>query len=149
VRWIEEGRHRSRSFRTGKEARAFEPENRRRLRMGAFAPRGPSALTLDEWLDRWVSVSSIAWEWNTSRGRTSLIDTHVRPFLGRARLRDMGRARIQTWRRELIASGRSNHTVNQATKELSAALGKAVEEGVALCQPRAEGASVGCRCEVC
>ena len=137
VRWREGGRQRSRAFPRGtsrdkppRAALALEAEIARRAREGAFAPVEPSREPLHDWLRRWVEVHGQAWERSTLRQRGSMIDHDIIPFLGGTRLRDLGRAKVADYRRDLRAAGRSNATINTAVRVLSAALGKAVEEGL-------------------
>ena len=142
VRWREEGAQRARSFpgpldpaRPPKVALRFEAEVASRLAMGAHAPGEPSRMTLEEWCERWIDVHSVAWEDRTRRDRAWMGDKHLLPFLGGVRLRDLGRARILTFRRDALAAGRSPMTVNAAMRVLSACLAGACEEGLVPANP--------------
>jgi integrase len=85
-------------------------------------------MRLEEWTERWVEVYGIAWADNTLTQRADMLHAHIDPFIGGVKLRDLGRKRIQTYRRDLIVSGRSPKTVNAAIRVLSASLTNAAEE---------------------
>ena len=92
-------------------------------------------MRLEDWVTRWVSVHGIRWEVSTRSQRADLLDNWIEPFLGKTRLRELGRARVNSWRAEAIANGASPKTVNSALRVLSACLTGAVEEGLMPANP--------------
>lgn len=134
VRWREEGRHRSRSFPDEKKAIRFEGRVADRVALGAHAPAEPSRMRLGEWVERWQTVHGLAWEASTAKHRGWILDKNILPYLKGVKLRDLGRARIQTWRRD-AAKTATPQTVNAATRVLSACLKDAAEEGLIPANP--------------
>lgn len=135
VRWREEGRHRSRGFRTEKEAVRFEGKVADRLALGAHAPEEPSRAPLEDWIDRWVDSYGPAWAERTLIQRTQVLDSHVVPMIGGVRLLDLGRKRLVTYRTDLLTRGRSPKTVNAVLRVLSACLKDAEREGLIPANP--------------
>jgi integrase len=85
-------------------------------------------MRLEEWVSRWITVHGIRWEASTRSQRADLLDNWIEPFLGKTRLRELGHARVNSWRTDAIASGASPKTVNSALRVLSACLTGALEE---------------------
>ena len=135
VRWREEGRHRSRAFKTEKEAIRWEGKVAARVALGAHAPEEPSRIPLEEWTERWVDVYGPAWAERTRIQRADIIDHHVDPYIGGVKLRDLGRKRLVTYRRDLLSAGASAKTVNAVLRVLSACLKDAEEEGLIPANP--------------
>lgn len=135
VRWRDEGRHRSRAFATEKEAIRWEGKVAERLAMGAHAPEEPSRMRLDEWRVRWLDVYGPRWAERTILMRADLVERHITPHLGGVRLRDLGRQRVASWQRDLLARGASAATVNAVTRVLSACLKDAAAEGLIPANP--------------
>ena len=129
VRWRAEGRQFSRTFTRKGDAQAFEREQARRARLGAFTPGEPSRERLDEWLRRWWERGAPTWAASTRRHRGYVLDRWVVPYLAGVRLSDLGPARVRDWRAAAMGDGCSAHQANQALRILSAALGAAVADG--------------------
>jgi integrase len=128
VRWLEEGRHRSTSFRTRREAVAFEAN--------AGRERVPVQVsTVEEWALRWVDTHGPGWERSTLEQRARVLDRHVLPYLGGAQLVGLTRMRLREWKRDLLRDGRSANTVNSVSRVLSAALTAAADEGLIASNP--------------
>lgn len=128
VRWREEGRNRARSFTRRRDAIAFDRQVRGRLEAGGGPD--PGRLTLDDWIERWIDGHGAGWEASTLDQRAWTVDRHVSPHLGSVRLRDLGRSRLLTWRRDLLTAGASGHAINSAVRVLSAALTAAADDGL-------------------
>lgn len=127
VRWLEDGRHRGRGFRTEREARHFMADIER---MGAHTVVA-STTTLSAFiLGPWLTDHSAAWAENTSHRRAYLVDRWVLPHIGHVKLRDLGRQRIVRWRADLLRAGATPKTVNAAMRVLSACLKDAHEDGM-------------------
>ena len=129
VRWRDaEARQRSKRFRSKVQAERYLAERRAQQAMGAHAPIEVSRMRLEDWVTRWVTVHGVRWEVSTRTQRADLLDNWIEPFLGKTRLRDLGRARVNSWRAEAIVNGATPKTVNAALRVLSACLTDAVEE---------------------
>lgn len=129
VRWREGGRQRSASFATRRDAVQYEAEVARAIRH-APAPAVASAITLREWLITWVRIHGPTWAPSTLAGRSVYGDKWIAPYLGDVLLGQLGRGEVNRWRAAMLRDGASNSTVNHAMRVLSAALGRAVEEGL-------------------
>lgn len=129
VRWREGGRQRSASFTTRREAVQYEAEVARAIRHHA-APAVASAITLGEWLETWVRVHGPTWAPSTLAGRGVYGDKWIDPYLGHLLLGQIGRGEVNRWRTAMLRDGATNSTANHALRALSAALGRAVEEGI-------------------
>lgn len=128
VRYRVNGKQVSRSFTTRKDADAFEAEQKRRKRMGSFAPQEPSAESLSNFLVRWFNTGQ--WAKTTAIGRAQLVDKWIVPFIGDVPLRELGRARVREYRAEIVRAGSPPTNTNNVMRCLSAALTVAVEDGL-------------------
>lgn len=128
VRYRQSGRQVSRSFTTKKDAEAFEAEQKRRKRLGSFAPQEPSDEALSNFLVRWFTTGQ--WAGTTKRSRAQLVDRWVVPYIGDVPLRELGRARVREFRAEIVRAGSPPTNTNNVMRCLSAALGVAVEDGL-------------------
>jgi integrase len=136
VRWREGGKARGRNFRTYDAAVAFEADRLRRRELGAFAPVLATADTLADWLDRWQDRYGPGWSETTRRQRRWILTKHVVAHVGHVPLREFGPARVREYR-DHLASQASASTVNAVMAVLSAALGRAVDEGLVPGNPAA------------
>ena len=127
VRWREATVNRARTFRTRREALAFDGEQRERARWGAHAPAEPARVELNQWLRDWRRTEGVRWSQNTKERRASVLDKWIVPHLGAASLRDLGTARVLDWRADILERGCPPTQANHALSILSAALGAAVE----------------------
>jgi len=132
VRWRDhEGRQRGKRFPTERDARHFATDVER----GVHQPQAQSTLTVHDWLRTWFDVHGVAWAKSTRIQRADLVDRHIVPRLGHVRLSELGRPRVLEWRAEVRRSGATPATVNATVRVLSAALGAAVQDGVAPVNP--------------
>lgn len=128
VRWRADGRHRSAGFRTRREAVQFDAEVQRAA--GQRVAPVASAVPLRVWLGEWMRVHGPTWAPSTLRGRAVYCDKWIAPYLGDVPLGQLGRGDVSRWRAAMLRDGASADTVNHAHRVLSAALGRAVDEGV-------------------
>lgn len=135
VRYRENGRQRSKSFRSRKAAVAFEAELDRRSELGAHAPAPASATTIGDWLERWQAIAGPTWAETTQRQRSGVVKKWLIPALGDIRLRDFGPAEARAFRTGLVEAGASGSTANAVMRVLSAALGSAAEDGLIPANP--------------
>jgi integrase len=117
------------------DAAAYEAEMRRRAQLGAHAPATPSGNRLVEYLDAWWARESPTWANSTCSQRGQIIDKWITPYVSNVRLRDLGRERVKVWRQEILADAAPPTQANHALAVLSAALGKAVEDGLLPANP--------------
>jgi integrase len=117
------------------DAMAYEAEMRRRAQLGAHAPATPSGDRLVEYLDVWWARESATWAKSTQSQRGQIIDKWITPYVGDVRLRDLGRERVKGWRQQILADAAPPTQANHALAVLSAALGKAVEDGLLPANP--------------
>jgi integrase len=130
VRWREGGRNRSRTFRSEDDALLHEAAMRRRNQLGAFAPSDPSPMLLADYIEHWVKTSGVEWAVTTLRTRGHLADKWIDPYIGHVPLRELGRARVREFRADIIRAGSPPTNTNNVMRVLSAALGKAEDEGL-------------------
>lgn len=130
VRWLEAGKHHSRSFPRKSEAEAFEAEIKKRQRLGAFAPPEPSRQGLGEWLPVWFERGSRRWAASTLANRHSILGRWIDPYLLEVRMCDLGPARVREWLETIRNDGAPAQSANHALRLLSSALGAAVRDGL-------------------
>jgi integrase len=135
ARWVEDGRWRSRTFDRKRDAVSFDDAQRRRGQLGAHTPAAPSGERLTDWLRVWWEREAAAWAASTRYQRGALLDRWVVPFLGPARLRDLGSATVRDWRGMIGREGAPPNTQNAALSVLSAALGAAARDGLLPANP--------------
>lgn len=118
VAWREDGRQRTKRFRTKTEAIAWQQ----------FLARGSSEVdttTVREWCLEWMRQHGPGWEERTIRDRTRNLRLYIGPGVGHLRLVEISRVDIREWRTKLLAKGKTAKVVNDAVRILSAALGAA------------------------
>jgi len=130
VRWREGDRNRSRTFRSEDDALAHQAAMRRRHELGAFAPSEPSRMLLSDFIEHWIRTSGVEWAKTTLRTRVHLLDKWVDPYIGHVPLRELGRTRVREYRAEIIRAGSPPTNTNNVMRVLSAALGRAEDEGL-------------------
>lgn len=83
-----------------------------------------------EYLDRWLrDVATMRVRPGTVDAHASLIRNHLRPNLGRLRLRDLEPSDVQAMIATMLGQGRAPQTVHNAVRTLSVALGHAHRSG--------------------
>lgn len=130
VIWREPGRRqRSRTFRTKRDAQAFEAQVQRDRSMGAFARDEPVRSPLGDHLRAWLDQGEPSWSPNTVRQRRSAIRAWLEPGLGNVPMSELGTARIREYQAHLATQTTAGNTRN-VMAVLSAALGAAVDDGL-------------------
>ena len=124
--WREGTKQRSRTFTRKADAEAEDARLKQARRMGAFAPREPSTMTLDEWAERWITRQGITWASTTRRQRAQALDKWISPLIGHVPLRELGTERVEEWR-AVVASRTTAKNTNNMTQVLSACLGAAAK----------------------
>ena len=124
-----DGKRRYVSGKTKEEARKALREARANADTGLVFDAGK--LTLSEYLDRWLTDSVK----DTVRQRTyeryeSLVRVHIKPALGRVKLKALTPAHVRGLYREKLDSGLSPRTVNYIHVTLHKALSQAVSDAL-------------------
>jgi integrase len=88
------------------------------------------ALTAGEYLDRWLSDVRDTVRQSTYEGYEYAIRPHIRPALGRIKLKDLTPARVRWFYRERLDSGLAPATVHKLHVVLHKALKAAVADGL-------------------
>lgn len=127
VSWREGSRQRTKTFPTMRQARAWQAEVDQAKARGTNGPAMPSKVTLDEWLERWVTQRAPEWAKTTARQRGYMLDRWVSPYLGHRPLASIDKPMLRTWRAE-VADASSPNNAQSAMRVLSAALGAAVDD---------------------
>lgn len=136
VRWFDEtGRQRGRRFSSKTEADAFE--GRQKMMKAGRRSGGlvASRMRLGDYLEVWRDRHGVALATSTLRQRRGVLNAHVVPRLGEARLCDLTAVVVRDWRGELRRDGVSVGQCNAALRDLSAVLGAAVSDQLLLANP--------------
>ena len=88
------------------------------------------ALTVGEYLDRWLADVRDTVRKSTHEGYEYAIGPHIKPALGRIKLRDLNPAQLRWFYRERLDSGRAPATVHKMHVVLHKALKAAVADGL-------------------
>lgn len=136
VSWRDpDGRQRSKSFRTRREAQQFHAQVVQAKAIGASGPAEPSRITVADWLERWFRSYSPEWAATTSRHRAYICDKWVVPYIGSYRLGQLNAATIRDYRARILNDGSTDKNANAVMRVLSAALGAAVESELMQANP--------------
>lgn len=132
VRWYvryrtPEGAQRSRTFDRKVDAERFLIEVEAAKQAGLFVDPTRSKLTLDEWLDRWVTTRHDLRASTLDRLQTT-IRAQVKPKFGHRELGSITNAEIREWVAEMIAAELSPATTRKAVFALRQALDAAVAD---------------------
>lgn len=118
------GKQHSKTVRTLANARRLDAE----VKTGhAPTPVNDHALTVADWVVKWFELYSRQWVLDTVANRKSLFDKWVLPTIGNEPVATLTRKRVLEMRASILELGASNYTANNCVKELSAALGAAVQ----------------------
>lgn len=136
-----DGRQRSRSFPTHKDAVAFDATIKTTRPDEREAPR-PTPSLLDEinqadgsmllrdWLVEWFTNYGPLWAPKTLKDRSNVAAKWITPFLGDIPVDQITARVIKRYRVKLAEAGASNNRINVATTHLSSALTAAREDGL-------------------
>lgn len=119
------GTQRSKTVSTMSEARRLDAK----VKIGN-APTPGKGPTLGEWLFDWFRLYSKEWSITTIRQRKSLCDRWVLDQLGGVPVRHINRRTLLEYRLQLRDEGATDKTINKAISVVSAALSRAVDEGL-------------------
>jgi integrase len=133
-RWVAsltmpDGRRRSWYGQTQQEA--LEKKNSAMRRLADGLQIAPERLTIGTWLDRWlVDVAAPSVRPSTLRTYQDAVRLHIRPALGRRRLRDLQPADIRRFELAMIQNGLRPSTVGRIHAALRSALSAAERDGL-------------------
>jgi integrase len=140
VRWTDEDGHkRGQVFDRKGDADSFDLDRRRQRQMSrlghAAPPKPPDRVTVDEWLDRWLTSPDRPIRASTRRQRTNILDKWVRPYIGDEQLAALSRPRLVAWRERILTDEAGAVNANRAKSALSVALTDACERGLIEANP--------------
>jgi hypothetical protein len=122
----ENGRNRSRSFRSQRDAKAFDGEVARRKRLGTLSQLTASDRTLAELVEEWWRVYVPGLAANTRNTYLYVWNKHARLRLGGYRLRDLQPREFDRFKAELRAAGVGDPTVIKTLTMLQSVFSSAV-----------------------
>lgn len=130
VRWLENGQHRSRTFKLKKDADAWDREVKRRRQLGPLAvqqltDRGP---TLGDWIEeRWLPEHGAELEPSTLVRYANVYDLHIAPTFNETPIREITVSSLRAWQAALRKDGVGSETVKKARTYMSSVLRHAAE----------------------
>jgi integrase len=138
VRWLENGQHRSRTFKYKKDADAWDLEVKRRRQLGPLAvtqmtDRGP---TLAEWIkEHWGPEHGVDLEPSTLVRYANVYDLHIAPTFDETPLRAITVSALRAWQASLRKDNVGVETIKKARTYLSSILRHAAESEVIHANP--------------
>lgn len=94
------------------------------------------AMTVGEYLDGWLKAAGDTVRQSTHERHEELAEIHIKPALGRIRLKDLNPAHARFFYRERLDSGLAPATVHKIHAVLHKALKAAVSDGLVPATPR-------------
>lgn len=124
IRYREGKKHRSRSFKTERQAERFKVETCDRMERGRGIIRRQDVPTVREFAARWLAGKQLA---DTTRAKyAELIENHILPDLGHLSLLDLRPARLAQWQHDRLAADAGPAVLGKAQGILSQILDKAI-----------------------
>jgi integrase len=123
------GQRRQRTFPTRKGADAWLVATRHEISHGIHTPASTS-ITVSEAGDLWLAQGDTdGLERSTLMQRRQHLEYHIKPLIGAVRLSDLSPALLQSFRNDLIASGRSRVMARKVVTTLGSLLANAMAAG--------------------
>jgi integrase len=123
------GKRRMKTFATKKAADAWLVTARHEISHGIHTPASTS-ITVADAGDLWLAQGETDdLERSTLRQRRQHLDLHIRPLIGTVRLADLSPGAVQSFRNDLIASGRSRAMARKIVTSLGSLLANAMAAG--------------------
>lgn len=123
------GKRRLKTFRTKKEADAWEVQALHEVRQGVHSPASTS-ITVADCFQQWIEhCEAEGLEFGTIRQRRQHLRLHVAPFLGKVRLADLTMPRVGDFDAQLRDAGRSISMRRKVLTNLKTAISFAQGEG--------------------
>lgn len=125
VRWRDgrDGPHRARTFNLKGDAEKFAARMVRERQLGEALI---SEDTFADWCATWWERHEGEWEANTERLYAYLINTHIAPYLGSHRLRELTLDLLEDWKAARLRAGAGRGAIAKAVKLLRQVLKAAV-----------------------
>ena len=129
VRWLEDGRQRSRTFASKRDADLFDAEATRRRQLGSLHVLRASR-TLDRFVrDSWAPERAHDLASATRSFYAGLYRTHLAPTFADTRIRDITAPKVAAWRAQRQREGAGVKALREAHSLLGGILGYACELG--------------------
>jgi len=125
IKWRENGRQKSATRKTKKEALALDAEVSRRTAEGKPVVRRKDAPTLEEFAAEWMATRSDLEE-STQRKYIEWLRVHILPDLGHLSLVELRPRRLAEWQADRLAEGAGPAVLGKAQSLLGQILRKAV-----------------------
>ena len=135
-----DGKRRQRTMTYKTEAEAVEAQAKARAAVATQTYTEPSRITVNDWLDSWLSIGERTWRASTTTSYRIVLKP-AREAFGRTRLQQLRRADIEALVTRMLKSGgrkgdgRSPRTVALFLTVLTKALNEAVAEGIIATNP--------------
>ncbi len=126
-RWVEDGRHHSRSFPSRRDAEAFDVERKSSLHSGRYLRASDDQVTLDDYAQKYLSQKRKASTVQRNRG---IYDRYISPVLGTVRIRAIRHSDIQRLVDSWSETGLSPRTITRQVAVLSKIFTLAERDGV-------------------
>lgn len=131
VRWRENGKQKSRSFRTKPEATAFDKQVDLLRRQGELAHElQRRRTTVEQAADRWLEVRGAALATRTLAAYVRELDNRIVPALGTRRVTALTPGDVEAFIADLRRAGTGDPTILKVVAVLQAVLSQAVADGV-------------------
>lgn len=126
-RWLEDGKHYSRSFPTRKDAEEFDAQRRSTLSSGVGLRTADAKVTFDDYAQKVLSQKRKA---STALRNKGIYERHIKPVLGHVRLRAIRHSDIQQLINSWEEDGLSPRTISRQIAVLSKVFTLAERDGV-------------------
>lgn len=128
VRWQENGKHHSKSFKTKLEARAFDSQRRHELNKGVYIPVQNQKVLFSEYSQRYLNLGNR--QQTTQKRNVGILNKHVDPALGGMRIHDIKRSDIQKLVDKWVGDGLKRRTIDRHLAVLGAIFRLAEADGI-------------------
>ncbi len=125
-RWIEEGKHYSRSFHTRKEAELYKTEQKSALHNGTYIRTADENITVDDYAEKFLKQKR---KESTSLRHRSIYKLHIKPTFGAVRLKSVLHSDVQELVDSWIDSGLKRRTIDRQLAVLSGIFALAESDG--------------------
>lgn len=118
VRWIEDERHQSRSFRTKADAQAFDNQRKYEVDSNRYISVNMQAILFGDYAEKYLQIGNR--QKSTRTRDLGILRKHVLPALGHRRINSVKRSDIQGLVNQWGASGLKRRTIDRHIAVLSA-----------------------------
>ena len=128
VRWIEAGKHHSRSFATKASAQAFDNQRKHEVNSGLYISVGEQKTLFRQYAEKYMRIGNR--QQSTQTRDTGILGKHVFPVLGNRRINSVKRSDIQAIVDQWVAAGLKRRTIDRHLAVLSAIFRLAEADGI-------------------